>query len=187
MINRSKPNKRKTVKRATLYATLLLVASLGFAAAQDVQPTIEQLRELRALMTRYESVDAAIADGFEQFGGCMANDQGSQGIHFTNGERIGDPAVDVMQPEVLMYEPREDGSLRLIGLELLVFQEDWHAAGNAATPVQFGREFGINMTLLDRPFYALHVWVWQHNPSGFYANWNPLVTCAYEGNLSHGH
>ena len=166
---------------------LLLVTTSGLVSAQTVQPTVEQLSELRALLARYENVDDAIADGFAQFGSCMANDQGSQGIHFTNGDRIGDPAVDFMQPEVLMYEPREDGSLRLIGMELLVFQEDWHAAGNAATPVQLGREFGINMTLLDRPFYALHVWVWQHNPSGFFSNWNPLVTCAHEGNLAQGH
>lgn len=171
----------------TVFAALLCMGALGLAAAQDVQPTNEQLRELRALLSRYEKVDAAIADGFEQFGDCMATDQGSQGIHFTNGARIGDPAVDFMQPEVLMYEPREDGSLRLIGMELLVFQEDWHAAGTAATPVQLGREFGINMTLLERPFYALHVWVWQHNPSGFFANWNPLVTCENQASLAHGH
>lgn len=165
----------------------LLLSSWVIAGAQGVQPTIEQLSDLRQLLARYENVDAAIADGFEQFGGCMANDQGSQGIHFTNGDRIGDPSVDFMTPEVLMYEPRADGSLRLIGMELLVFQEDWHAAGNAATPVQLGREFGINMTLLDRPFYALHVWVWHHNPAGFFANWNPLVTCEHAGDTAMGH
>lgn len=170
-----------------LLCALLTVGAFGFAAAQDVQPTVTQLQEVRTLLTHYENIDNAFADGFEQFGACMSNDQGSQGIHFTNGARIGDPAVDIMQPEVLMYEPREDGSLRLVGMELLVFQEDWHAAGNAATPVQFGREFGINMTLLDRPFYALHVWAWQYNPSGFYANWNPLVSCEFETTTAHSH
>lgn len=170
-----------------LLVALMLAGTVGLAGAQDAPLTSDQLLELRAVLAQYENVDDAIADGFEQFGGCMANDQGSQGIHFTNGVRIGDPALDVMQPEVLMYEPREDGSLRLIGMELLVFQEDWHATGNAATPVQLGREFGINMTLLDRPFYALHVWVWQHNPSGFFANWNPLVTCDHEGASVDGH
>lgn len=164
----------------TTLALLMSLVAGTLATAQEVQPTTQQLRGLRTLLARYENVDNAIADGFEQFGSCMANDQGSQGIHFTNGERIGDPAVDVMQPEVLMYEPREDGSLRFIGMELLVFQEDWHSAGNAATPVQLGREFGINMTLLDGPFYALHVWAWQYNPAGFYANWNPLITCEFE-------
>ena len=99
---------------------------------------------------------------------------------FMHPDRIADPAVNILEPELLMYEPREDGTLRLIGVELLVFQEDWHAAGNEPVPVQLGREFGINMTLLDRPFYALHAWVWQYNPLGFFANWNPLVDCEYE-------
>jgi hypothetical protein len=25
--------------------------------------------------------------------------------------------------------------------------------------------------------YDLHVWLWQHNPSGLFAPWNPDVTC----------
>jgi hypothetical protein len=27
------------------------------------------------------------------------------------------------------------------------------------------------------PFYELHAWVWKHNPSGMFNDWNPLVTC----------
>lgn len=177
--------------RTSVIALLLTLSGLiGLALAQDdpaTLPTTDELRSLREALAVYEDVDAALADGFEQFGGCMASALGSQGIHFTHGARIGDPSVDPLLPEVLMYEPRPDGSLRLIGAELLVFQEDWHAAGHAAVPVALGREFGINMTLLDRPFYMLHVWVWQHNPAGFYANWNPLVSCDHEANLAHGH
>jgi hypothetical protein len=25
--------------------------------------------------------------------------------------------------------------------------------------------------------WALHVWVWKHNPSGMFADWNPQVSC----------
>ena len=25
--------------------------------------------------------------------------------------------------------------------------------------------------------YDLHVWLWKHNPSGLFAEWNPSVTC----------
>jgi hypothetical protein len=85
----------------------------------------------------------------------MSGPQGAQGIHFTNGERIGDTGLDAMRPEVLMYEPRPDGSLRLIGAEYLVFQQAWHDAGHAAAPCCLGREFSLNTTLLDEPFYAL--------------------------------
>lgn len=159
-------------------ALFLRAGLLGPVFAQDaVQPTMDQLRQLRVLLATYEDVDAALADGFEQFGHCMSGPQGAQGIHFTNGARIDDPGLDPLETEVLMYEPRADGSLRLIGAEYLVFQQAWHSAGTDASPALLGREFYLNTTLLDEPFYALHAWVWQHNPLGMFANWNPLVSC----------
>jgi len=151
--------------------------ALSTSALAEVQPTLDQLRQLRAMLAAYEDVDAALAAGFERFGDCMEGPQGGQGIHFTHGGRIGDPGLDPWLPEVLMYEQRSDGSLRLIGAEYLVFQADWHATGERAAPALLGREFSLNTTLLDAPFYALHVWVWQHNPLGIFANWNPLVAC----------
>ena len=84
----------------------------------------------------------------------MSGPQGAQGIHFTNGDRFGDPALDVLNPEVLMYEPRAYGSLRLVGAEYLVFQQAWHGLGHVAPPGLLGREFTPNTTLLDEPFYA---------------------------------
>jgi hypothetical protein len=171
----------------TLLTTLVLAGlSIGSTFAQSaVQPTLDQLQQLRDVLAAYEDVDAALADGFERFGDCMVGPQGGQGIHFTNGERIGDPGLDALRPEVLMYEPRPDGSLRLIGAEFLVFQEAWHADGTKPSPALLGREFSLNTTLLDAPFYALHVWVWQYNPLGIFANWNPLVTCHHAVAAAH--
>ena len=157
-------------------------ASTNTATTGDlpqVEPTLDQLDALRAVLAPFEHVDAAEAAGFARFGDCMSGPQGAQGIHFTHGERIGEPTLDLLRPEVLMYEPRPDGSLRLIGAEYLVFQQAWHDAGNGAPPVLLGREFTLNTTVLDEPFYALHVWVWQYNPLGLFANWNPLVRCEH--------
>lgn len=156
-----------------------LIAALGSStlAQSTVEPTVEQLVQLRQMLAEYEDVEAALAAGYEPFGECMSGPQGAQGVHYTKGSLIEDPALDPMQPEALMYEPRADGSLRLVGAEYIVFQEAWHDAGTAAVPILLGREFHLNTTLLDTPFYALHLWVWQHNPSGLFANWNPLVLC----------
>ena len=180
--------------RLALVTVLTLgIVALGGALAQDhqrgasatdlaaVQPTMTELFELRQMLAEFEDVEAAKAAGYEQFGECMSGPQGSQGIHFTKGSLIENPTLDVMQPEALMYEPRPDGSLRLIGLEYIVFQDAWHGAGNEAAPALLGQEFVLNTTLLDDPFYALHVWVWQHNPLGLFANWNPLVGCPDSG------
>lgn len=171
---------RTTLIRIAL-APLVALVAVGFAQTTDlanVQPTLAQLTELRQHLTAFEDVSEAQAAGYEQFGDCMAGPQGAQGIHFRNVDFIGDPALDVVKPELLQYEPRADGSLRLVGAEYLVFQQAWHDAGNAAAPALLGREFFLNTTLLDEPFYALHVWVWQYNPLGIFANWNPLVQCS---------
>jgi hypothetical protein len=172
-------------RRPWILAIAIGLATLALTAHAQVEPTLDQLVALREVLAPYEHVDAALADGFERFGDCMSGPQGAQGIHFTNGERIGDPGLDAMRPEVLMYEPRPDGSLRLIGAEYLVFQQAWHDAGHVAAPVLLGREFSLNTTLLDEPFYALHVWVWQHNPLGIFANWNPLVGCEHGAMAGH--
>lgn len=175
----------RRTRRPWILAIAIGLAAVALTAHAQVQPTLEQLVALRDVLAPYEDVDAALIDGFERFGDCMSGPQGAQGIHFTHGERIGDPTLDALRPEALMYEPRPDGSLRLIGAEYLVFQQAWHDAGHAAAPVLLGREFSLNTTLLDEPFYALHVWVWQHNPLGIFANWNPLVGCEHGAMASH--
>jgi len=70
---------------------------------------------------------------------------------------------------------------RCTGAEYLVFQNTWHAAGNRAPPALLGGDFNLNTTSLAEPFYLLHVWIWQYNPLGLFANWNPLVRCPGTG------
>lgn len=45
------------------------------------------------------------------------------GLHFPNGALVGDGVLDPMQPEVLVYEPK-NGKLELAGVEYL---EGWQA------------------------------------------------------------
>lgn len=145
--------------------------------ATVVEPTIDQLERLRTVLMGLENIEDATAAGYVQFGDCMSSAQGGQAIHFANDGLIADAHLDANAPELLMFERRADGSLRLVGAEYIVFQQAWHDAGNAAAPALLGREFSLNMTLLDEPFYALHVWAWQYNPLGLFANWNPLLVC----------
>jgi len=30
------------------------------------------------------------------------------------------------------------------------------------------------------PFYALHTWIWNSNPSGMFASYNPTVSCPWK-------
>lgn len=159
-----------------LFLTLLVGLMFTALAQTEVQPTLEQLSEIKQALEPYQDVNVALAAGYEKFMDCMSGAQGAQGIHYTKGALIEDSTLDALQPEALMYEQQSDGSLRLIGAEYLVFQDAWHAT-NKPAPALLGREFYLNTTLLDKPFYGLHLWLWQYNPLDVFANWNPLVSC----------
>ena len=102
------------------------------------------------------------------------------GIHYVNGGLVGDPAVDAQKPEALVYEPEQNGRLRLVALEYVVIKSAWDAT-HSSPPSLFGQTF--NLTLSPNrfglpAFYSLHAWIWKHNPAGMFSPWNPDVTCA---------
>jgi hypothetical protein len=101
------------------------------------------------------------------------------GVHYVNGALVGDGAVDLERPEALVYEPQKNGRLRLVAVEYVVFQKAWDEQ-HSEPPSLFGQPFELmeagNRYGLD-PFYELHVWLWKHNPSGLFEDWNPRVSC----------
>jgi hypothetical protein len=145
---------------------------------------------VRGATDRYKNIDAAKAAGYGLFHGCVSGPQeGSMGVHFVNGDLVGDGALDPMRPEALIYEMR-DGRMELVGVEYVVIAEAWHAK-NEGPPVLMGQllhysgspnRYGIPA------FYELHVWAWKANPSGTFADWHPNVSCdAYNANtVLHG-
>ena len=56
-----------------------------------------------------------------------------------------------------------------------------HILCTAAPPVLFGQEFKQNDTF---QLWGLHAWVWENNPSGVFANWNPRVACEHATSVS---
>lgn len=105
--------------------------------------------------------------------------QGAMGIHFAHGGLF-TAHLDARTPQVLMYEPKPDGSLRLVGVEYLVIKATWDGAFPGTTPRLYGQDFhlvaaGNRYGLPD--FYALHVWMWQPNRNGLFNDWNPEVRC----------
>lgn len=107
--------------------------------------------------------------------------EGGMGVHYVNGALVGDDKVSATTPELLVYEPDRNGRQTLVAAEYVVFQAAWDAKHDQA-PELFGREFELvqagNRYGLP-PFYELHAWLWKHNPSGFFEDWNPRVTCAH--------
>jgi hypothetical protein len=69
--------------------------------------------------------------------------------------------------------------LRLVGVEFIELAEVWDAQ-KAAQPTLEGHLLNLvsapNRYALPA-FYELHVWAWERNPNGSFADWNPHVTC----------
>jgi hypothetical protein len=162
-------------------ARTLLIALLGLAAAATPAYAGSGLDDVRAATAAYHAEhpgyellrDAAGVACIDKPG------EGGMGIHYVNGALVVDGEVDAAAPEALIYEPRPDGRERLVAVEYVVFQSAWDGA-HAAPPKLFGREFEFvpagNRYGLP-PFYELHAWLWRHNPSGTFADYNPRVHC----------
>jgi hypothetical protein len=160
-------------------ATELEARLVSIARIQAERRLARELAALYAAVEHFRDVGAALEAGYAPATTCMSSALGSQGIHYANDSLFGTEMV-AAAPQLLMYEPRPDGSLQFIGVEYLVFTAAWHAAGFEERPSLFGQVFGLNEVLLDEPFYLLHVWIAQFNPAGVFADWNPLVDCAHE-------
>jgi len=71
--------------------------------------------------------------------------------------------------------------MKLVGLEYIVPLAAWEAAGHnlnntADVPELLGQKYTRHSFL---PIFKLHIWLWENNPSGSFADWNPKVSCKY--------
>lgn len=165
--------------------TLLLVvlASIAFAATGVTDPVVlKELAQVRQATAKYHDVNVALADGFIATPNCVSSPDGGMGIHYINPARLMDPAENILEPEILLYVKTAEG-LKLIGVEYFygIGAPDTHIPNPAPpAPVLFGRPFDGPMEQHEPgqpPHYDLHVWVWQANPSGMFAMFNPNVSC----------
>lgn len=161
----------------------LALLAVGAAATGALAASHGGLDGIRSATSVYgKDVPRAEADGFLNLVECVVNEEGpgAMGVHLINLARMQDPAIIANEPEVLLYEPTEDG-LRLRGVEY------FFAIGAPGTPVPatpppaptlLGQTFhgpmeGHNPQM--PPHYDLHVWF--DNPDGTFADYNKNVSC----------
>jgi hypothetical protein len=193
------------------YNTNVKLSFLSFMVLFIAGPAIadnENLDGIRAATEKYKDVNIALAEGFipDPSGHCVSAaaeglpaEWGDMGIHYLNPERLqitaAEPRVngnsthtDFTRPAILLYEPQENGSLVLIGIENLVWIEAWEAARNTEKPVFMGREWDMMAddpaTSGDEahgfmPHYDQHVWLYRENPTGLLNPFNPAATCEH--------
>ena len=175
------------------------VMSSGAVAAEtfSVAPA---LPAVRAATAKFHDISSAYAAGYTtQFEPCVAvPGLGAMGVHARKDALMADQQIDPLQPELLLYEPRTNGGYRLVGVEYFqvvllrdpatnqvdkwLSPDPWPANYEVVTPTPqlFGQSFNGPMpghTPTMGWHWDLHVWVWAHNPSGMFAEWNPSIQC----------
>ncbi len=105
--------------------------------------------------------------------------QGAQAYHYMNEKLAFDNIIDLEKPELLMYEPQQDGSLQLVGLDYVVLRPEG-TLKNEPAPL-LGMKFAP-IVVQGVSVWALHIWAWRPNTNGVFTPWNPAVSCKYASN-----
>jgi hypothetical protein len=171
---------RHAYRAGALAAAAVLTISAG-AVATAAASSPDPLQTVRAAMARYNSFAQAEKDGYSVAGEpCVASPDGTMGIHAVNGPLLADPAIDPLRPELLLYVPKANGKLELVGVEYLKFDADQNLGTAGDRPSIFGVPFDGPMpghTPTMPIHYDLHVWLFADNPSGMFAMFNPTLSC----------
>ncbi len=155
-------------------AALSAVPPAAFALPED------DLQAAKAATARYHSIGQAERDGYVLGSPCTSSPAGGMGFHYENHALMSDPAVDPTQPEILLYAPGPGGRLQLVGIEYWKADADQNPATSSDRPTLFGQPFNGPMPGHHPGMpvhYDLHVWLWQGNPAGMFAPFNPTVSC----------
>jgi hypothetical protein len=186
-------------------ATVAVLAPAGALGARDDIPTL--VASIQKATARFEDVEVALAAGYvpEADGHCvtaadrgMPPEWGAVGIRYLHPGLLGliatEPRIDgfgrhtdFLAPAILLYEPQAVGTLELVGVENLVFEDAWRRAGNGDAPRLGGRNWDYvaddPATPHDEargfePHWSLHVW-FRHNPFGSLDPFNPNLSCEH--------
>jgi hypothetical protein len=141
------------------------------AIASNEVAESEYLRSVRAATSKFHSTNQAIMAGYQPDEHCVSvPGVGGMGYHWANPSLV-DPIFDPLKPEVLLYAKGPGGKLHLVALEYVVIN------ANQPAPQFDGQAFDVGGAPVPVPHWTLHVWLYENNPSGMFAKFNPNISC----------
>jgi hypothetical protein len=170
--------------------------ALSSLSGSAVAPTLEALTQSTAA---FHDLSTALSAGYGLFSapprtaadGCISSaSDGGMGYHYGRLDNLADDSVTLLDPEFLVYAPkdapRKDGEARtrLAAFDYFIpYSPKWPGPNDA----NFKRaprlhDFSTMSALPDLAFapsrfdgWMFHIWLWEQNPAGMFANWNPSV------------
>jgi len=158
---------KKQVSNESQDANSLSASTTSSAAKLET----DLLKSIRKATSRFHSTTQAIKAGYEADEHCVSvPGLGGMGYHWVNPSLV-DPMFDPLKPEAILYATGPGGKMRIIGLEYIVI--------NVGQPrPMFGNQpFDVGGTPVPAAHWSLHVWLYEHNPSGMFMPFNPNITC----------
>ena len=164
---------KKEIRNKTTEENLLSITkksgTSGDAAEKNAED--ELLKSVRNATAKFHSTNQALEAGYIPDEHCVsAPGLGGMGYHWVNPSLV-DPVFDPLKPEAILYATGPGGNLRLIAVEYIVVN-----VGQAA-PVFGDQPFNVGGTPLPVAHWSLHVWLYENNPSGLFAPFNPNISC----------
>ena len=162
-------NCKKEVRSETMDESISSMSKNGSESARNSESAL--LNAVRAATARFHSTTQAIMAGYEPDDHCVSvPGLGGMGYHWANLSLV-DPVFDPLKPEVVLYATGPSGNLRLVALEYVVID-----VGQPA-PMFGDQAFDVGGAPVPVPHWTLHVWLYENNPSGMFAPFNPNITC----------
>ena len=139
--------------------------------AQEASASADLVKAVHSANAKFNSSTLAIMAGYQPDDHCVSvPGLGGMGYHWANPSLV-DGTFDPLKPEVLLYAKGPGGKLKLIGVEYIVVN-----VGQAA-PMFGDQPFTVGGTPLPMPHWSLHAWIFEPNPSGMFAPFNPNISC----------
>jgi hypothetical protein len=155
----------------TILAGIAVIVGVVAVIMDETAPDLDQVKKNMEPLQTTASAEAA---GYRNVDveRCVSSPEGTMGYHFVNFNLL-DIELDPSKPEILVFVPGDNGELRLAAVEYAVPIDEWDE-GSIVPPRIFGQVLHVNAEL---GLYVLHAWIYEENPAGVFADWNPDVSC----------
>lgn len=135
----------------------------------DSHPHLLELAQLKAATAEYIDFNMAAAAGYDVD---ATGYRMQMGHHFVKGDLV-DGVFELEKPEILIFEPDDNGAMQFVGVEYIVPIADMK--NPQPPPEGFSGRFDKWEINTEFNVWMLHAWIIKENPKGVFKAMNPGI------------